>query len=74
MIVGVDPGQTGALALLDDCGNLELLADLPIIRDRSLAWVDGGQLQSTRLTAIRGRPCRAVDEQPLPAEVPANIA
>lgn len=63
LILGVDPGLTGALALLDADGQPELLADLPVIRDRSLAWIDGGSLQSTLLDALRGRACRAVVER-----------
>ena len=63
LTLGVDPGLSGAVALLDADGAVELLADLPVIRDRSLAWVDGGALQSMLLGAIRGRPCRAVVER-----------
>jgi crossover junction endodeoxyribonuclease RuvC len=29
--------------------------DLPVIRDRSLAWIDGSELQSRLLELIRGR-------------------
>jgi crossover junction endodeoxyribonuclease RuvC len=61
--IGIDPGQSGALAILSADGALELVADLPIIRDRSLAWIDGGALQSTLLDAIGGRQCRAVVER-----------
>lgn len=63
LTLGIDPGLTGALALLDADGQPELVADLPIIRDRSLAWVDGNRLQSMLLEAIQGRPCRAVVER-----------
>lgn len=63
LILGIDPGLTGALALLGADRQVEFLADLPIIRDRSLAWCDGGALQSMLLDAIRGRPCRAVVER-----------
>lgn len=63
LTLGIDPGLTGALALLDAEGQPELVADLPIIRDRSLAWIDGGVLQSTIRDALRGRPCRAVVER-----------
>ena len=63
LTLGIDPGQTGALALLDVDGQPELLEDLPVIRDLSLAWIDGARLQSTLLNAIRGRPCRAVIER-----------
>ncbi|MGB6449119.1 MAG: hypothetical protein WBE92_00040 [Steroidobacteraceae bacterium] len=62
-ILGVDPGLSGALALLGADGEPELVADLPVIRDRSLAWIDGGALQSTLLNALRGRQCRAVVER-----------
>jgi crossover junction endodeoxyribonuclease RuvC len=63
LILGVDPGLTGALAVLSTDGSLELVADLPIVRDRSLAWVDGGALQSMLLGAIGGRQSRAVIER-----------
>jgi crossover junction endodeoxyribonuclease RuvC len=63
LTLGIDPGVTGALALLDRSGQVELLADLPIIRDKSLAWVDGAELQSMLLNAIGGRQCHAVVER-----------
>ena len=63
LVLGIDPGLTGALAVLDADGIPELVADLPVIRDRSLAWIDGGALQSILLDAIRGRQCRAVVER-----------
>jgi len=63
LTLGVDPGLTGALALLDSDGMPEFVADLPVIRDRSLAWIDGGALQSMLLEVLHGRPCRAVVER-----------
>ena len=63
LILGVDPGLTGAAALLDGDGSPELVADLPVIRDSRLAWIDGGALRGTLLDAIRGRSCRAVVER-----------
>ena len=63
LVLGIDPGLTGAVAVLDDPLRVLLLADLPIIRDRSLAWVDGQRLQSALLDAIAGRQCRAVVER-----------
>lgn len=63
LVIGVDPGLTGAMAVLSADGVLENLADLPVMRDRSLAWIDGGQLQSLLLDAIRGRTARAVVER-----------
>lgn len=53
--VGIDPGLSGALAVLDAAGEVITVADLPIIRDRSLAWVDGAELQSLLLAATEGR-------------------
>lgn len=63
LIVAIDPGQTGAIAILDENGKTELVRDLPIIRDGKLAWVDGGQLQSMILAARKGRDARAVVER-----------
>lgn len=63
LTIGIDPGLTGALAALASDGTIELLVDLPVIRDRSLAWIDGAQLQSTLLDALQGRTARAVVER-----------
>lgn len=63
LTIGIDPGLSGALAVVDADGKIELLADLPVIRDRSLAWIDGGAMQSLLLDAMRGRQCRAVIER-----------
>lgn len=63
LTMGIDPGLSGALAVVDAEGEVELLVDLPVIRDRSLAWIDGAALQSTLLDALSGRPCRAVVER-----------
>lgn len=61
--IGVDPGLTGALAVIDADGVIVTVADLPVIRDRSLSWIDGGELQSILLGALRGRQGRAVVER-----------
>ena len=63
LTVGIDPGLSGALAILDSNQKIELLADLPIIRDHKLAWVDGARLQTMLLEAIHGRQCRAIVER-----------
>jgi crossover junction endodeoxyribonuclease RuvC len=63
LTLGIDPGLTGALALLDGESQVVLLADLPVIRDRKLAWIDGGELQGILLNALQGRPCRAIVER-----------
>lgn len=62
-IIGVDPGLSGALAVLGAAGELVQLADLPVIRDGRLAWIDGGALQSLLIEALAGRPARAIVER-----------
>ena len=51
--IGIDPGLKGAIAALDDTGSVLLLEDLPVMRDKSLAWIDGSALQSL----LMGRAC-----------------
>jgi crossover junction endodeoxyribonuclease RuvC len=63
LTIGIDPGISGALAILSADGSLDLLADLPIVRDRSLAWVDGSELQSLILDALQGRTAVAMVER-----------
>jgi len=63
LIIGIDPGLSGALAILGPAGELERLEDLPVIRDGRLAWVDGGALQSLLLDTLNGRPVRAIVER-----------
>jgi hypothetical protein len=63
LTIGIDPGLSGALAVLDADGQPELVADLPVIRDRSISWIDGAVLQSMLLDALRGRQSRAIVER-----------
>ena len=63
LTIGIDPGLSGALAILASDGSVELLLDLPIVRDRSLAWVDGNALQSMILGALQGRTAVALVER-----------
>ena len=63
LTLGIDPGLSGALALLNPDGTVVLLADLPTITDHRLKWIDGGELQSLLLVSILGRPCHAVIER-----------
>ncbi len=63
MLVAIDPGLSGAIAVLNACGEVERLADLPIIRDGRLAWVDGGTLQSLLIDTLHGHPARAIVER-----------
>lgn len=61
--IGIDPGLSGAAAVLAEDGAVLLLADLPVIRDGRLAWIDGGALQSMLLGAICGKRCCAIVER-----------
>jgi crossover junction endodeoxyribonuclease RuvC len=62
-VVGIDPGLSGAVAVLSPEGNIERLEDLPIIRDGRLSWIDGGALQSILIDSLVGRPARAIIER-----------
>jgi crossover junction endodeoxyribonuclease RuvC len=63
LTIGVDPGLSGAIAVLDPAGALERLADLPVICDGRLAWIDGGALQALLIDSLRGLPARAIVER-----------
>ncbi len=63
LIIGIDPGLSGALAILDANGTAEAVHDLPVIRDGRLSWIDGGQMQSLLIEAVQGRPARVVVER-----------
>ena len=63
LTLAIDPGQKGAIAVLSDAQTVELLADLPVVSDKSLAWIDGGELQSLILSALQGRACVAYVER-----------
>jgi crossover junction endodeoxyribonuclease RuvC len=54
--IAIDPGLTGALAAIDDAAQLVLCADLPVIRDHKLAWIDAAGLTSLLLQCRDGRP------------------
>jgi crossover junction endodeoxyribonuclease RuvC len=45
-IFGIDPGLTGAIAVLEKDGTLVALSDLPILTLDKTSWVDGSQLLS----------------------------
>jgi crossover junction endodeoxyribonuclease RuvC len=63
LTVGIDPGLSGAIAILDQAGELVSVTDLPVIRDLSLAWIDGNELQSIILGALQGRTAGAIVER-----------
>lgn len=52
-ILAIDPGLSGALAVLESDGTLAALFDLPVIEKDNLAWIDGGELGSL-IMAHRG--------------------
>lgn len=62
-VVGIDPGLSGAVAVLSPSGELERLADLPVIRDGKLAWIDAQAMTSLLIDALQGRSARAVIER-----------
>jgi len=60
---GIDPGLTGASAVLASDGSLVAVDDLPVIRDGKLAWIDADALLSRLLEVRGGRPMRAIVER-----------
>jgi crossover junction endodeoxyribonuclease RuvC len=63
VLLGVDPGLSGAVAGLTADGSFDFVADLPVIRDLKLAWIDGRALQSIVADALAGRQAHAVVER-----------
>lgn len=53
-IVGIDPGLTGAIAMLA-VGHETDVRDLPVIEDRTTKWIDGGRLLGTLIELRGGR-------------------
>ena len=51
LTIGIDPGLAGAAGVLNADGTFHTLFDLPVIRDKSLAWIDGDALLSALLAA-----------------------
>jgi crossover junction endodeoxyribonuclease RuvC len=54
LFIGIDPGLSGAIAVLNGEGALIAVDDLPVIRDLRLAWIHGGELQGFILSALEG--------------------
>lgn len=62
-VLGIDPGLTGAWAMLEEDGSLLAVEDLPVIRDGRLAWIDADALFSRLLEVRDCRPVRAIVER-----------
>lgn len=56
--IGIDPGLSGAIAGIDTHGHSQV-ADLPVQRDKSLAWIDGKALKAIILGYCNGLPHQA---------------
>lgn len=63
LILGIDPGLQGAVAIMDAQGHAERVFDLPIQRDRSLAWVNGYELAMSLREVIDDRPATVIIER-----------
>lgn len=63
LMIGIDPGLTGAVAVLNAAGEYHTVFDLPVIRDRSLAWIDGDALLSAVLAAKGGESATVIIER-----------
>jgi hypothetical protein len=63
LTLGVDPGLQGGIAVLDKDGTLMALADLPVQRLDSLAWIDGQTLASWIMEHTAGCSRRAIVER-----------
>lgn len=61
--IAIDPGLTGSLAAIDDDAQLVLCADLPVIRDNKLAWIDSNELTNLLIRCRDGRPARITVER-----------
>ena len=61
--IAIDPGLTGAIAAIDDQAQLILCADLPVIRDHKLAWIDSNELTTLFLQVLQGRPAQVTVER-----------
>lgn len=55
--LGIDPGLTGAAALMDANGGLIGVFDLPVIRDGSLAWISPPQFHQELGELVRRADC-----------------
>lgn len=68
LILAIDPGLTGAWALLERDGKVIELGDLPVIADMKTKWIDGDTLTDRWLDLIGVRDVAGVIERvhPMP--------
>ena len=62
-IIAIDPGLTGGFAVLSNTGEYISAQPLPIIRDASLAWIDGGDLRGMIIAAKDSTPTCCIIER-----------
>lgn len=60
--IGIDPGLSGAIAFIGHDG-AAVVWDLPVIRDKSLAWIDGSALLSMIINERGGQQATALIER-----------
>jgi len=63
LTLGIDPGLTGAFAVLDAGGALVTVADLPVMRDRKLGWIDAETFSSMLFGIANGDRMQATVER-----------
>jgi crossover junction endodeoxyribonuclease RuvC len=62
LVIGIDPGLTGALAILGPSGEVITLADLPVSRSPGkLTWLHGAALHDILVTHITGQTTAVVE-------------
>lgn len=68
LILAIDPGLTGAYALLERDGTIVMLGDLPVIADMKTKWIDGDILTGQWIDALGERDVTGVIERvhPMP--------
>ena len=73
MIIGVDPGAHGAIALLDESGQLIAVEDMPVTREANGRSATNAPLLASILARLHGRVvfCEFVGARPTDAKVAA---
>jgi crossover junction endodeoxyribonuclease RuvC len=64
LTIGIDVGLTGALATLDEQGEVRFVADLPVSTIGKTRWINGGEFLRLLFAACNGSdPARVIVEQ-----------